>query len=350
MRTLIRLIVFAACTVAVAATLGPIAVQAMATVGLPEFRGQQDGNSVLLEWATATELDTADSYVERASQEGGPFQELSQIGLVPSEAPPDSLFDAEYKRRDQDNVILGRSNWYMLVEVETSQGNESRTNPIEVKVGPDKIGQTATPTTAATQDQTQIATRQTVYSTAGATPPPTALPEWATGPTVTTAQIVRTAVVSAATSRNSYNSIAVVDASSAAISKQDNNSPKFQNQTTPVGTAYPGPLLDEPADPPQDGYPAPPPTPIVFPTESNSTAPEPGPEPGDVINGTPYPIIGSQNAGPPGSESAEVQEPQTEPFLGTVFLWLGFGAAFAVFISCVVGAIYYYDRKRAGSK
>ena len=125
--------------------------------------------------------------------------------------------------------------------------------------------------------------------------------------------------------------------------------PVSQNQPTPIGTAYPAPTIVEPTDSAQtlpDSYPAPPPTPVVFPTNSYPAVLEPT----DVVNGTPFPNIGSPDTGPTGDDPGEDQVTQTEPVLGTVFLWIGFGAAFAVFISSVVGAIYYYDRRRAGSK
>ncbi|UCG23985.1 MAG: hypothetical protein JSW55_17945 [Chloroflexota bacterium] len=129
---------------------------------------------------------------------------------------------------------------------------------------------------------------------------------------------------------------------------QEGDSPGSQVQPTPSATAYPGPIEDGPAGPYDStpgAYPAAPPTPIVFPTDSYPA----GSEAGHAVNGTPIPNIGSQDAGPPTVEPSEIQDTKPEPILGTIFLWLGFGAAFAVFISSIVAAIYYYDRRRATS-
>ena len=125
--------------------------------------------------------------------------------------------------------------------------------------------------------------------------------------------------------------------------------PATQSQPTPTGTAYPAPVIIDPADsaePVPDAYPAAPPTPIVFPTIGYPAGLEPS-----GADGTPFPNIGSQNTEPiVGNETDEERDAQTQPLLGTIFLWLGFGAAFALFITSVVAAIYYFDRKRAAGK
>ena len=140
------------------------------------------------------------------------------------------------------------------------------------------------------------------------------------------------------------------DASDVPVMTQEGGSRASQIQPTPMGTAYPAPTISvrptDLAEPLPDAYPAAPPTPIVFPTDSYPTISEPD----DVIDGGDFPNIGSLNTGPTGEVPGEEHVTQTEPILGTLFLWLGFGAAFAVFVSSIVGAIYYYDRQRAGSK
>ena len=125
--------------------------------------------------------------------------------------------------------------------------------------------------------------------------------------------------------------------------------PATQIQATPVGTAYPGPVIIDRADsaePAPDAYPAAPPTPIVFPTVGYPAVSEPG-----GVDSMPFPNIGSQNTRPTmGDETVKEGDAKTQPLMGTVFLWLGFGAAFAVFISSIIGAIYYYDRQRTGRR
>lgn len=126
--------------------------------------------------------------------------------------------------------------------------------------------------------------------------------------------------------------------------------PATQDIPTPTGTAYPGPDVinsDESGEPSTDAYPDSPPTPIVFPTIGYPAVPRPS---DDVVDGTPFPNINSGNTETAGDGTNVEQDSQTEPVLGTLFLWLGFGAAFAVFISSIVGAIYYYDRQRTGNK
>ena len=149
---------------------------AEAAVTLLYFRGQHNGDSVLLEWATATELDTAYFYLERSDTQAGPYQMLEGIGLVPSQAPPDGLSGADYQRLDEENIQPGKAYWYILVEVESAQGAENRTLPIKVALA--DVPSTTTPTRTPTLVPTVTATPTQGTSgsaTSTATPTVTAL-------------------------------------------------------------------------------------------------------------------------------------------------------------------------------
>lgn len=317
---------------------------AQAAVTLLYFQGQHNGDSVLLEWATGTELNTAYFYVERAIAVDGPYQMVDGIGLVPSAAPPDGLSGAEYQRLD-DGVLADQDYWYILVEVESVDGAEIRTQPI--KVAQADTQPTNTPTRTATPSPTATVTRPISGSPTAvptATPTATASSSRANGTPIA----ARTASIRTTATLELEGAGPITTTPDQIASSQGSNS--AQQQATPPTGGYPGPTAQAPeiamqSDP--DGYPAPPPTPQVFATASY---PEPkGPR--DLTNGdgTPVPNIGANNRGPGEDGPDESPAPGNEPALGTLFLWLGFVAALIVFVSAVAGAVYFYNRQRAGN-
>lgn len=327
------------------AVLRLVPAPAKAAVTLLYFQGQHNGDDVLLEWATATELNTAYFYLERADAQDGPYQMLDQIGLIPSEAPPDGLSGAEYQRIDDDNVSTGQVYWYILVEVESTQGAENRTQPIRIALGDTQPTSTATRTPTATPTATpRTTTSGSPTALATATPTGTARARVSTAtPFIARTVSIRTTATLEPTgiTQDGSGSNEIVDGQGEAVAQQ-------QVTPTPSAGGLPGPTTEVPAiasqtDP--DAYPAAPPTPQVFATKSY-----PAPVgPRDLTNGdgTPVPNIGANSRAAAEGQPDQSQAPRNSPALGTLFLWLGFGAALIVFISAVAGAIYYYSRQRA---
>ena len=79
--------------------------------------------SILIEWDTATEMDTAGFYVYRANQPTDEFQRVNQA-MIPSVGNATS--GGSYSYADED-VAPGETYYYLLEEVE----NDSSTNRYE---------------------------------------------------------------------------------------------------------------------------------------------------------------------------------------------------------------------------
>ena len=89
---------------------------AIAWIGLLYFRATPHDNSILLEWETATEQDTAAFGLYRSLDEGSLGQSLA---LFPAQGGPVS--GASYSYRDA-NVVAGVLYYYALQEVTSSGG------------------------------------------------------------------------------------------------------------------------------------------------------------------------------------------------------------------------------------
>jgi len=84
--------------------------------------------SVLVEWSTASELDTVGFNLYRGETESGPFQRVNS-NLIPTSL--DTLTGGGYSFRDK-TVTAGRVYYYMLEDV-ASNGASNRHGPIEVR-------------------------------------------------------------------------------------------------------------------------------------------------------------------------------------------------------------------------
>ena len=128
----------------------PVKALPQRAITLLYFQGTGQNNAILLEWATATEFETAGFIIKRADSESGPYDDLTQIGFIPGEG--DGIIGAEYDVIDDDNVVNGQTYWYILVEIENN-GNQNPSDPISVVGGISAA--TATPTqTPTTQSST----------------------------------------------------------------------------------------------------------------------------------------------------------------------------------------------------
>ena len=86
------------------------------------------GASVLVEWTTASELDTAGFNLYRSLQSSGPYEKVNST-LIPAKG--DSLAGGEYRYQDKP-VQSGQVYYYQLEEIELD-GGSGRFGPISVQ-------------------------------------------------------------------------------------------------------------------------------------------------------------------------------------------------------------------------
>ncbi len=85
---------------------------------------------VLVEWTTASELDTVGFNLYRSENPAGPFTKINST-LIPAAADP--LTGSQYSYRDEQ-VLPGRQYFYQLEEVEMD-GSINRFGPISGRSG-----------------------------------------------------------------------------------------------------------------------------------------------------------------------------------------------------------------------
>lgn len=117
-------------TVSILLRLAAAAVTLLGLYGLVTGWQSYANPQVVVEWSTATELDTAGFNLYRSASGDGPFAQVNQQ-LVPSS--PDPLTGGDYAFVDPD-VEPGRTYFYELEEVEYN-GATQRFPPIQVTAG-----------------------------------------------------------------------------------------------------------------------------------------------------------------------------------------------------------------------
>jgi hypothetical protein len=91
--------------------------------------------NVIVEWTTASELNTVGFNLLRGKTPDGPFEQVNEA-LIPSAS--DTLTGSSYSYEDR-GVVAGRTYFYMLEEIESSGGTNQH-GPITVKASsPAKI-------------------------------------------------------------------------------------------------------------------------------------------------------------------------------------------------------------------
>lgn len=297
-------------------------------VQLMYFRGSEQDDGVLLEWATGSENDTVGFRVERAESEDGPYAELDVVGFVPANG--DAFEGGTYSEVDSSAEIDGerRTYWYRLFEVDTTGGRTQQATT-SVSVGADEqqpVGSpaagTATPTIAATAQSTMAATQT------AATPVPTATPLVSTSDQRSASQPPYPS--------SSGDSVAEAASESAA---------QAGTATSEAYPAFETPLDSQPAESPQESYPAP--SEIQSqPTVGSVSAPQvTSPLGQSPIATSSADRIGSGQQLPVDQRTAAQESQQS---LGPVlFLWLGFLASLLIFVAGVVGSILFFTRQRS---
>lgn len=85
--------------------------------------------SVVIDWSTASELNTAGFNLYRSESPDGPFSKIND-NLIP--ASPDPLTGGSYSYTDK-NVSPGRTYYYQLEDVEISGGLNRNEETVKVK-------------------------------------------------------------------------------------------------------------------------------------------------------------------------------------------------------------------------
>lgn len=155
--------------------LGSIAVRVSAqvptAVELLYFQGESEGNTAYLEWETGTEQDTAGFRLERAPSAAGPYTPLEGYEFIV--ATGSVANGARYEATDE-TVVGGQTYWYKLVEVSNANTDvDEWTVSVEI-MGAEPTAQvivgggstaTATSTLAATGTSEPTATGRSATNT-----------------------------------------------------------------------------------------------------------------------------------------------------------------------------------------
>jgi hypothetical protein len=338
-----------------------VSLQGTATAEQPQaitllyFQATGMDGAVLIEWATATEFETAGFWLKRATAALGPYTVLNDIGFIP--AAGGGIGGAEYSATDH-NVTNGITYWYKLVEVELN-GTENETEPIWVVAGP----QTSTPTATAT-------------SPPGTTPSPTAtrtptatVTQPSTGPGGTSATATPTATATSGGGQSQ-------PPASSSVTPQPSATPRPTTQGQSGGGATgtggtPQSLAQAPSPTGPAGYPVPPsetlipppdaanspngyplrPTTALMPYPGNGSLPPAGSnDPLDGSNGMsesqnhPSVDLTSQPQRLQTQTPAD-QQPAVQEASSRVLLWVAFLAALLVFGAGAVGSIIIFTRQ-----
>jgi hypothetical protein len=100
-----------------------------------------DVETVVLTWATASELDTAGFQIERSTSQGSGFAPINGGEVIAAEG--NQLTGAEYGPiGDDDPPPIGTTYWYRLVEI-TLNNQRNPSMPVAVLIGTEA---TVTPT------------------------------------------------------------------------------------------------------------------------------------------------------------------------------------------------------------
>ncbi len=322
-------------------------------VSLIYFRGQGQDSAVVLEWATATELDTVGFEIERALQLEGPFQRLSAIGFVPSLAS-DAFSGAEYEVRDEDGVNNGQNYFYILIEIELD-GTENRTQPIVVTAGQTQAPPTVTSTIAQSTGTTVPSSpSSTPQRTPTRTPTPQVTSQASSGEQTTgsTSGAGATATILSRTINQNPTSTSGVASANSDTSSGNNTTVSNQAQAQPTGEGYPAPLVTPVLPGSELSYPSLAPDSIEQPFQVNPSAypgaaPENIPPPSAPNFGT-APAIGSDSSPATVDDSEMASSNPSDRLASTFVLWIGFIIALLIFVLGIVGAIYWYSRQRTG--
>lgn len=325
--------------------LGSIAGRATAqiptAVELVYFRGESGDNVAYLEWETGTEQDTAGFRVERAPSEAGPYSPLDAYEFIV--ATGSVANGASYEATDE-TVVNGQTYWYKLVEVTNSNADgDEWTLRLEIEPEPtaqvidgsgnsDSGTSTLAPTsTTAPGGSTGNGTNTPVAGSSSVTntPAPTDTPQPTTssGPETTPTEAIATRIPRA----TATSSTATEEVTGAPIGSPTVGAPPLAEEESPPTTTPPPVLAEEAASVAEAAV------------ESQADAEGPG-------NGEETAVLGARTVGSRAEAEVTVEETaaaQEEAESSRLLLWLGFIAAFLIFVGGVTFSIFLSARKRS---
>lgn len=318
-------------------------------VELTNFELISMDNAVKIVWETATELNTAGYKIMRGDLPTN-YADLPGIGIVPAEGSP--ALGAQYEATDE-TAVNGQTYFYKLIEIETNLAeNEIASGSVIPGVQPTltptptgiAFGSTPTntpPPSQATNTPTATPT-QTATAAASATTSPTATLNGRTTATPTPTASATPNVIATNTPRTSSAISTSTPVPSPTAAADTSSNTVFAQGEDDSQTGYPGP---EPTQPPAgNAYPG-----GVQPTTAPPVSNEP-PTPYPAVTNTPantnLPVIGSQGSDSNPDTAAGVDAAEGEDGGGFGLLWIGFIIAFLIFVSGVLGSIYFFARKQ----
>ncbi len=315
------------------------------SVTLVYFRGEFTAEGALLEWQTATELNTAGFRIERSTAADGPFSQLNEIGIVPAQGGATS--GATYAVTDT-TATAGQTLWYRLVEIEFNN-SEHELETISLTSG-------ATPTATLegiATDESDDGDDTPVPTSSAATNTPPASPTATSGAPTNTPSAPGanpTATVSdTGTTRPTFTPGATIERSTVVSPVGGGGISNAAEPTAVTGATalaqatggYPGPVPTGATG--AEGYPGG----DILATPSIA-APAGSSPAGAPVSGTSFPNAGNGRtvgAGNGAGQSGEDQDEQSAN-LGRILLWVGFTVALLVFIAGAFFSIILSTRKQ----
>jgi len=162
---LVKLTMF---TIACAIFLALIPFHASAAVTVSSFTAKWQGTQVLLEWKTATEVNSAGFNVLRSASASGTFAKINGNNMIPS-LSFGSIAGASYSFIDT-SVTPGRTYYYKLEAIDNRDGRSL--------FGPATASSGSTPTPTATATATKTRTPTATATHVPGAPTATSLPQF----------------------------------------------------------------------------------------------------------------------------------------------------------------------------
>ena len=318
---------------------GQAAVEIPSAVDLIYFRGEGGDGVAYLEWETGTESDTAGFRLERANSAGGPYSSLDDIGFILASG---SVSAGAYYEATDETAVNGQTYWYKLLEY-TEAGTVGDEWTVRVDVEPEPTAQiiggggataTATDTpvptstirpTATDRPPTDTPTSVASASGNGSEPAATNTPR----PTAT-GQPTRTPRSTAAPTGSNNTAATTRTLSITATPTNENSNVEALGEpaSTPSDDAYPVMSEEE--------------------TEEREVAANPveAAEGEEETAVTGVRSVGSAANDEEMQAADDASVVRQEGESNSLLLWLGFIAAFLIFVGGVAFSIFLSTRKR----
>ena len=225
------------------ALLAPVNRRALASVTLNYFRAtwQPELETIVIEWQTATELNTVGFIIERSTMSDGVFTAITE--LIPAVGDPLGGWTYDPVADDPDTLVIGTTYWYRMIVINTSPPNDT-IDPVSVKAGePNTLTPTNTATPTATTTRTRTPTPSATSSSSSTQP--TAISSAGTPivtPSVTFVSIAGATVTPRPPQASGATATSAPAALPAARTATPSNLPPIVLATEPVGSGLDSPI------------------------------------------------------------------------------------------------------------